>query len=84
VHADPCPGNGAHKVIIGTSAFTSGGIDAEFLRTLLAGVPREQLTIEEEINALEEMGMNAALGMAIYQKLFPEPLKKQAGRSKSL
>jgi phosphoribosylformimino-5-aminoimidazole carboxamide ribonucleotide (ProFAR) isomerase len=42
------------------------------------------VTTEEEINALEEMGMNAALGMAIYQKLFPEPFKKQAGRSKSL
>jgi len=149
---------GAHKVIIGSSAFTSSGIDAEFLRTLLAAVPREKLiiavdclgdrvairgwretlpltsaqalaqlepycseflctyidaegklqgtnlawfrslrsttqlaitaaggiTTEEEINALEEMGMNAALGMAIYQKLFPELFRKQAGQSKSL
>jgi phosphoribosylformimino-5-aminoimidazole carboxamide ribonucleotide (ProFAR) isomerase len=137
---------GAYKVIIGSSAFTSCGINAEFLRTLLAAVPREKLimavdclgdrvairgwretlpltsaqalaqlepycseflctyidaegklqgtnlawfrtlrsvtqlpitaaggiTTDEEINALEELGMNAALGMAIYQKLFAE------------
>jgi phosphoribosylformimino-5-aminoimidazole carboxamide ribonucleotide (ProFAR) isomerase len=37
------------------------------------------ITTDEEINALEEMGMNAALGMAIYQKVFPELFKKQAG-----
>jgi phosphoribosylformimino-5-aminoimidazole carboxamide ribonucleotide (ProFAR) isomerase len=30
------------------------------------------ITTDEEISALEEMGMNAALGMAIYRKLFPE------------
>ena len=149
---------GAHKVIIGSSAFTSGGIDAEFLLTLLAAVPRDKvviavdclgdrvairgwretlpltsaqalaqlepycseflctyidaegklqgtnlawfrslrsttqlpitaaggITTEEEINALEEMGMHAALGMAIYQKLFPELFKKQAGPSEPL
>jgi phosphoribosylformimino-5-aminoimidazole carboxamide ribonucleotide (ProFAR) isomerase len=140
-------------VILGSSAFTSCGINAPFLRTLLAAVPREKLmiavdclgdrvairgwretlpltsaqalaqlepycseflctyidaegrlqgtnltwfknlrsvtqlpitaaggiTTDEEINALEEMGMNAALGMAIYQKVFPELFKKQAG-----
>ncbi len=143
---------GAYKVIVGSSAFTSGGINAAFLRTLLAAVPREKLmiavdclgdrvairgwretlpltsaqalaqlepycseflctyidaegklqgtnlawfrslrsvtelpitaaggiTTDEEINALEEMGMNAALGMAIYQKVFPELF--QSGR----
>jgi phosphoribosylformimino-5-aminoimidazole carboxamide ribonucleotide (ProFAR) isomerase len=137
---------GAYKLIVGSSAFTTCGINAEFLRTLLAAVPREKLVIavdclgdrvairgwretlpltsaqalaqlelycseflctyidaegqlqgtnlawfrslrsvtqlpitaaggittDEEINALEEMGMNAALGMAIYQKVFPE------------
>jgi len=137
---------GAYKVIVGSSAFTSCGINPAFLRTLLAAVPREKLmiavdclgdrvairgwreilplasaqalaqlepycseflctyidaegklqgtnlawfrslrsvtqlpitaaggiTTDEEINALEEMGMNAALGMAIYQKVFPE------------
>jgi phosphoribosylformimino-5-aminoimidazole carboxamide ribonucleotide (ProFAR) isomerase len=141
---------GAYKVIIGSSAFTSCGINAEFLRTLLAAVPREKLimavdclgdrvairgwretlpltsaqalaqlepycseflctyidaegklqgtnlawfrslrsvtqlpitaaggiTTDEEISALEELGMNAALGMAIYQKLFPELFNK--------
>jgi phosphoribosylformimino-5-aminoimidazole carboxamide ribonucleotide (ProFAR) isomerase len=146
---------GAHKVIVGSSAFTSRGINAEFLRTLLAAVPRDKLiiavdclddrvairgwretlpltsaqalaqlepycseflctyidaegklqgtnlawfrglrsttqlpitaaggiTTDEEINALEDIGMNAALGMAIYQKIFPELFKKQAGRS---
>ena len=140
---------GAYKVIVGSSAFTSCGINAEFLRTLLAAVPREKLmvavdclgdrvairgwretlpltsaqalaqlepycseflctyidaegklqgtnlawfrglrsvtqlpitaaggiTTEAEMNALEEMGMNAALGMAIYQKVFPELFK---------
>jgi phosphoribosylformimino-5-aminoimidazole carboxamide ribonucleotide (ProFAR) isomerase len=143
---------GAHKVIVGSSAFTPCGINAEFLRPLLAAVPREKLmvavdclgdrvairgwretlpltpaqalaqlepycseflctyidaegklqgtnlawfrslrsitqlpitaaggiTTDEEINALEEMGMNAALGMAIYQKVFPELFKRQA------
>jgi len=136
---------GAYKVIVGSSAFTSRGINAEFLRTLLAAVPREKLmiavdclgdrvaiggwretlpltstqalaqlepycseflctyidaegqlqgtnlawfknlrsvtqlpitaacgiTTDEEINALEELGMNAALGMAIYRRVFP-------------
>jgi len=143
---------GAHKVIVGSSAFTPCGINFEFLRLLLAAVPREKLmvavdclgdrvairgwretlpltsaqalaqlepycseflctyidaegklqgtnlawfrslrsvtqlpitaaggiTTDEEINALEEMGMNAALGMAIYQKVFPELFKRQA------
>jgi phosphoribosylformimino-5-aminoimidazole carboxamide ribonucleotide (ProFAR) isomerase len=138
--------NGAYKVIVGSSAFSSSGINASFLRTLLAAIPREKLmiavdclgdrvairgwretllltsahalaqlepfcseflctyidaegqlqgtnlawfrslrsvtrlpitaaggiTTDDEIDALEEMGMNAALGMAIYQKLFPE------------
>jgi len=140
---------GAHKVIVGSSAFTPCGINAEFLRSLLAVVPREKLmvavdclgdrvairgwretlpltsaqalaqldpycseflctyidaedqlqgtnlawfrslrsvtqlpitaaggiTTDAEMNALEEMGMNAALGMAIYQKVFPELFK---------
>ena len=30
------------------------------------------ITTDEEIKALEEIGMNAALGMAIYKKVFPE------------
>jgi phosphoribosylformimino-5-aminoimidazole carboxamide ribonucleotide (ProFAR) isomerase len=30
------------------------------------------ITTDEEIKALEEIGMNAALGMAIYRKVFPE------------
>jgi phosphoribosylformimino-5-aminoimidazole carboxamide ribonucleotide (ProFAR) isomerase len=146
---------GAHKVIVGSSAFTPCGINSEFLRTLLAAVPRDKLmvavdclgdrvairgwretlpltsaqalaqlepycseflctyidaegklqgtnlawfrslrsvtqlpitaaggiTTDEEINALEEMGMNAALGMAIYQKVFPELFKKRADPS---
>jgi phosphoribosylformimino-5-aminoimidazole carboxamide ribonucleotide (ProFAR) isomerase len=146
---------GAHKVIVGSSAFTPSGIDFEFLRSLLAAVPREKLmiavdclgdrvairgwretlpltsaqalaqlepycseflctyidaegklqgtnlawfrslrsvtqlpitaaggiTTDEEINALEEMGMNAALGMAIYQKVFPELFKKPSDGS---
>jgi len=137
---------GAHKVIVGSSAFTSGGINSEVLRTLAAAIPREKLmiavdclgdrvairgwretlpltsaealaqlepycseflctyidaegklqgtnlawfrslrsvtqlpitaaggiTTDEEMKALEEIGMNAALGMAIYRKTFPE------------
>ncbi len=137
---------GALKVIVGSSAFTSDGINSEFLENLLAAVPREKLmiavdclgdrvairgwretlplnsaqalvqlepycseflctyidaegklqgtnlawfkslraatqlpvtaaggiTTDEEIKALEEIGMNAALGMAIYRKVFPE------------
>ena len=138
--------DGARKVIVGSSAFTSQGINTEFLRALVASVPREKLmiavdclgdhvairgwketlpltstealpqlapycseflctyidaegrlegtnlewfrnlrgatklpitaaggiTADEEIRALEALGMNAALGMAIYRKLFPE------------
>jgi phosphoribosylformimino-5-aminoimidazole carboxamide ribonucleotide (ProFAR) isomerase len=30
------------------------------------------ITTDEEIKALEEIGMNAALGMAIYKRVFPE------------
>jgi len=137
---------GALKVIIGSSAFTSDGINSAFLENLLAALPREKLmiavdclgdrvairgwretlplssaqalgqlepycseflctyidaegklqgtnlawfrnlrnatqlpvtaaggiTTDEEITALEEIGMNAALGMAIYRKVFPE------------
>jgi phosphoribosylformimino-5-aminoimidazole carboxamide ribonucleotide (ProFAR) isomerase len=137
---------GAYKVIVGSSAFTPSGINSEFLRSVLAAVPREKLmvavdclgdrvairgwretlpltsaqalaqlepycseflctyidaegklqgtnlawfrslrsvtqlpitaaggiTTDAEMNALEEMGMNAALGMAIYRKVFPE------------
>jgi len=137
---------GALKVIVGSSAFASEGINAKFLEGLLAALPREKLmiavdglggrvaihgwretlpltsaqalaqlepycseflctyidaegrlqgtnlawfrnlraatqlpitaaggiTTDEEIKALEEIGMNAALGMAIYKKVFPE------------
>jgi phosphoribosylformimino-5-aminoimidazole carboxamide ribonucleotide (ProFAR) isomerase len=138
--------DGAHKIIVGSSAFTSDGINTDFLRTLTERVPREKLmigvdcfgnrvaihgwkdtlpmapaevlsqlepycseflctyidaegklqgtdldyfrglravttlpitaaggiTTDDEIRALEEMGMNAALGMSIYRKTFPE------------
>ncbi len=138
--------DGAHKVIVGSAAFNAGGIDHEFLRFLIAALPREKLmiavdclgdrvavhgwrdvlqltsgealpqlesycseflctyidaegkllgtnlewfrklrsftqlpitaaggiTTDAEIRALEEMGMHAALGMAIYRKVFPE------------
>jgi len=137
---------GALKVIIGSSAFTSDGINSTFLENLVAAVPREKLmiavdclgdrvairgwrdtlplssaqalgqlapycseflctyidaegklqgtnlawfknlraatqlpvtaaggiTTDEEIKALEAIGMNAALGMAIYKRFFPE------------
>jgi len=137
---------GAFKVIVGSSAFTSSGINTEFLGSLQAAVPREKLmiavdslgdrvairgwretlpltsaqalaqlepycseflctyvdaegrlqgtnlawfrnlrsvtqlpitaaggiTTDEEISALEAIGMNAALGMSIYRKVFPE------------
>jgi len=138
--------DGAHKIIVGSSAFTSNGINTEFLRALSERIPREKLmigvdcfgkrvaihgwketlplspadvlpelepycseflctyidaegklqgtdldhfrglravtnlpitaaggiTTDDEIQALEEMGMNAALGMSIYRKTFPE------------
>ena len=139
-------GEGAQKVIVGSSAFTPKGINADFLEGLVAAVPREKLmiavdclgdhvairgwretlpltsiealpqlepycseflctyidgegklqgtdldwfrrlrsvtslpitaaggiTTDEEASALESMGMNAAMGMAIYRKYFPE------------
>ncbi|TAM83822.1 MAG: 1-(5-phosphoribosyl)-5-[(5-phosphoribosylamino)methylideneamino] imidazole-4-carboxamide isomerase [Acidobacteria bacterium] len=138
--------DGAHKIIVGSSAFTSKGINTEFLRALSGRISREKLmigvdcfgkrvaihgwketlplapaevlpqlepycseflctyidgegklqgtdleyfqslravtslpitaaggiTTDDEIRALEEMGMNAALGMSIYRKTFPE------------
>jgi phosphoribosylformimino-5-aminoimidazole carboxamide ribonucleotide (ProFAR) isomerase len=138
--------DGAHKVIVGSRAFTIQGIDADFLRALASAIPREKLMIavdclddhvavrgwretlpltstqalpqlepycseflctyidaegklqgtnldwfrklrsvtqlpitaaggistDEEIQALEAMGMRVALGMAIYRKVFPE------------
>jgi len=137
---------GALKVIVGSSAFSSSGIDTEFLESLRTAVPREKLMIAvdclgdrvairgwretvpltsgqalaqlepycseflctyidaegqlrgtnldwfkslrsitqlpitaaggittgSEIAALEALGMNAALGMSIYRKAFPE------------
>jgi phosphoribosylformimino-5-aminoimidazole carboxamide ribonucleotide (ProFAR) isomerase len=138
--------DGALKAIVGSSAFTSEGIHYEFLRALVAAVPREKvliavdsfgghvavhgwkktlplttgealpqlepycsgflctyidgegrlegtdldwfrslraatklpitaaggITTDDEIAALDEMGMHAALGMSIYRKVFPE------------
>jgi len=140
---------GALKVIVGSSAFSFGGINTHFLETLLAAVPRAKLMIavdclgdrvairgwretlplfsrqalaqlepycseflctyidaegqlqgtnlawfrslrsvtqlpitaaggitsDAEIIALEAIGMNAALGMAIYRKVFPDLFK---------
>ncbi|MFB3923822.1 MAG: HisA/HisF-related TIM barrel protein [Terriglobia bacterium] len=137
---------GAVKVIVGSSAFTTQGINLEFLRTLAVSIPRDRImiavdslggrvaihgwrtvlplsttdaiaqlepycseflstyidaegklqgtslehfrglraatnlpitaaggiTTDDEIAALEALGMNAALGMAIYRKVFPE------------
>ena len=138
--------DGALQVIVGSSAFTAQGINDEFLRSLVAAVPRERIliavdslgdrvairgwretlpltsaqalpqlepycsgflctyidaegrlqgtnldwfrslravtelpitaaggiTTDEEILALDELGMHAALGMAIYRKVFPQ------------
>jgi phosphoribosylformimino-5-aminoimidazole carboxamide ribonucleotide (ProFAR) isomerase len=138
--------DGAYKIIVGSSAFTSDGINKDFLLTLSEHIGREKLmigvdcfgnrvaihgwketlpmtpvevlpqlepycsellctyidaegklqgtdleyfrslravsslpitaaggiTTNDEIRALEEMGMNAALGMSIYRKTFPE------------
>ncbi len=138
--------DGAYKVIVGSSVFAGEGVNHDFLRSLVAAVPREKIVIavdslgdrvavrgwremlpltshealpqlesycseflctyidaegklqgtnlgwfrslrdvtellitaaggvttDEEIRALDEMGMHAALGMAIYRKVFPE------------
>jgi phosphoribosylformimino-5-aminoimidazole carboxamide ribotide isomerase len=138
--------DGAIKVIVGSSAFTSHGVNLEFLHELVSAVPREKvliavdsyggrvavhgwketlpltcaealpqlepycsgylctyidaegrlqgtnidwfrglravtqlpitaaggITTDEEISALENLGMHAALGMSIYRKVFPE------------
>jgi phosphoribosylformimino-5-aminoimidazole carboxamide ribotide isomerase len=138
--------DGAHKVIVGSAAFTRHGINHEFLDALARAVPRAKLMIavdcvddhvaihgwrdvlpltsgdvlpalepycseflatcvevegrlqgtnlawfrklramtplpitaaggitnDEEIHALDEMGIHAALGMSIYRKVFPE------------
>jgi phosphoribosylformimino-5-aminoimidazole carboxamide ribonucleotide (ProFAR) isomerase len=138
--------DGAHKVIVGSSAFTAQGINHDFLRSLAAAIPRDKLmiavdclgdhvaihgwrtvlpltssdalpqlepycsgflstyidaegklqgtniewfrklraatnlritaaggiTTDEEIRALTALGMDVALGMAIYRRVFPE------------
>jgi phosphoribosylformimino-5-aminoimidazole carboxamide ribonucleotide (ProFAR) isomerase len=138
--------DGAHKVIVGSSAFTAQGINHDFLRSLAEAIPRDKLmiavdclsdhvaihgwrtvlpltsreallqlepycsgflstyidaegklqgtniewfrqlrgvtnlpitaaggiTTDEEIRALDALGMDVALGMAIYRKVFPE------------
>ncbi len=138
--------DGAHKVIVGSPAFTLKGVNLEFLRQLIEKVPHQKLmiavdclgdhvairgwsevlpltsgealpqlepycseflctyidaegklqgtnldwfrklrsltrlpitaaggiTADDEILTLEKLGMNAALGMAIYRKMFPE------------
>jgi len=138
--------NGAHKVIVGSAAFNSQGVDTHFLDSLAGTVPREKLmiavdclgdrvairgwrellsltsgevlpqlepycseflctcidvegklqgtnldwfgklrgatklpitaaggiTTDEEIQALDAMGMHAALGMSIYRRFFPD------------
>lgn len=138
--------DGAHKVIVGSSAFSADGINDEFLKSLTAALPREKIIIavdslgdrvairgwretlpltsrdalpqlepycseflctyidaegklqgtnldwfrqlrsvtqlaitaaggitrDEEIAALDALGMHAALGMAIYRRVFPE------------
>jgi phosphoribosylformimino-5-aminoimidazole carboxamide ribonucleotide (ProFAR) isomerase len=42
------------------------------------------ITTGEEIGALEEMGMHAALGVAIYRKLFPELFPVGSGTAEPL
>jgi phosphoribosylformimino-5-aminoimidazole carboxamide ribonucleotide (ProFAR) isomerase len=142
--------DGAHRVIIGSGAFTAQGVNLDFLRELAPAIPRPKLVIavdclddrvaihgwskvlpltssealpqlepycseflctcieaegklqgtnlewfrrlrrvtrlpitaaggittDEEIRALEELGMHAALGMSIYRRLFPELFPK--------
>jgi len=142
--------DGAHKIIVGSSAFSSRGVNSDFLRSLAAGVPQQKLivavdclgdhvaihgwreilpltstevlpqlepycseflctyidaegklqgtnldwfrklrevtslpitaaggiTTDAEIAALEALGMNVALGMMIYRKVFPELFQK--------
>jgi phosphoribosylformimino-5-aminoimidazole carboxamide ribonucleotide (ProFAR) isomerase len=137
---------GAHKVIVGSAAFTPRGIDHNFLQSLTKIIPRQRLVIavdclndqvaiqgwsevlslnsgqalpqlesycseflctcievegrlqgtnlawfqrlrqhtqlpitaaggittDQEVRALEQLGMNAALGMSIYRQFFPE------------
>ncbi len=144
--AEQAVSHGAHKLIVGSAAFTRTGIDHIFLQSLAAAIPRDKLmiavdclndrvaihgwrdvlpltsgealpqlesycseflctcidvegklqgthlewfrqlractqlpvtaaggiTTDEEIHALEELGMNAALGMSIYRRFFPE------------
>jgi len=38
------------------------------------------ITTDEEIRALEELGMNAALGMSIYRQYFPELFEGKKGK----
>jgi phosphoribosylformimino-5-aminoimidazole carboxamide ribotide isomerase len=56
------------------------GTNLEWFRSLRAATPLPitaagGITTDEEMDALEAIGMNAALGMAIYRKVFPELFK---------
>ncbi|HTV53298.1 MAG TPA: HisA/HisF-related TIM barrel protein, partial [Terriglobia bacterium] len=41
------------------------------------------ITSDEEIRELEQLGMHAALGVAIYRKLFPELFRAQSGEGET-
>ena len=58
-------GNRLEKAVLAKTGFE--------LRTITAA---GGITTDAEIRALEEMGMNAALGMSIYRKTFPELFAK--------
>jgi phosphoribosylformimino-5-aminoimidazole carboxamide ribonucleotide (ProFAR) isomerase len=148
-------GDGAKRIIVGSAAFTSRGINHPFLQALTCEVPRDKLmvavdcladrvairgwretlpltstmvlaelepycseflctyidaegtlqgtnldwfrklrtatrlpitaaggiTTDEEIRALDALGMHAALGMALYRQVFPELFPSRAGAS---
>jgi phosphoribosylformimino-5-aminoimidazole carboxamide ribonucleotide (ProFAR) isomerase len=48
-------------------------------RTKLPITAAGGITTDEEIRALEELGMNAALGMSIYRQFFPELFEGENG-----
>ena len=50
------------------------------VRTQLPITAAGGITADEEIRALEDLGMNAALGMSIYRRFFPELFEGEKGK----
>ncbi len=59
---------GAHRVIVGTSAFTKAGVDAPFLAALAAAVGRERLIVARRFQERPHRGEGLAGGHPVHRR----------------